>query len=67
MILGSAISLGEGLGFFGFLVTQLFFMNRIYNEEQLLTSTFGEQYMQYKSQVPQLVPGAKVRNTRPQK
>lgn len=60
MILGSAFSLGEGLGFFGFVVVMLFFFNRIRMEEQLMTQTFGEQYLQYKRRIPKLVPKFKL-------
>jgi protein-S-isoprenylcysteine O-methyltransferase Ste14 len=59
MILGSALSLGHGLIFLGFVFALLIFMNRIRIEEQLMISTFGDQYVQYKKRVPQLIPGLK--------
>lgn len=60
MILGSAISLGEGLGFFGLIVIVIFFLNRIRMEEQLMTESFGEQYLQYKKRIPKLLPRLKL-------
>lgn len=62
MILGSALSLGQGLVVLGFIATLIFFMNRIRNEEKLMVMTFGEQYIQYKKRVPQLIPGINVRH-----
>lgn len=59
MVLGSAFSLGEGLILLGFIAVLLFFLNRIRLEEQLMTQTFGEQYLQYKNRVPKLVPRIK--------
>lgn len=56
MMLGSAFSLGEGLIFLGSLAVLLFFLNRIRMEEQLMTQTFGEQYLQYMAKVPKLMP-----------
>lgn len=61
MILGSALSLGQGLAFLGLIAAWVFFMNRIRNEEKLMVMTFGEQYTQYKDRVPQLIPGLKPR------
>jgi protein-S-isoprenylcysteine O-methyltransferase Ste14 len=61
MILGSAFSLGEGSIFLGFLMILFVFLNRIRIEEQLMTRTFGEQYVKYKQRVPQLIPGIKWR------
>lgn len=61
MVLGSILSLGQGSSFLLFLIVLLFFMNRIRNEEQLMVMTFGEQYVQYKKRVPQLIPGSKLR------
>lgn len=62
MILGSALSLGNGLIFLGFVIALLIFMNRIRIEENLMISTFGDQYIQYKKRVPQLIPGFKNKN-----
>ena len=59
MILGSAISFGQGAIFLSFIVLLFLFLNRIRLEEQLMTQTFGEQYLLYKNRVPQLVPGLK--------
>ena len=61
MILGSALSLGQGLALLGLIAALVFFMNRIRNEENLMVITFGEQYIQYKKHVPQLIPGVKAR------
>jgi protein-S-isoprenylcysteine O-methyltransferase Ste14 len=63
MILGSTLSLGQSLFFLGFIVTFLFFKNRIRNEEQLMVMTFGEEYIEYKKRVPQLIPGFKSKGT----
>lgn len=60
MILGSAISLGEGLGFLGLIVIVIFFLNRIRMEEQLMTETFGEKYLEYKKRIPKLLPRLKL-------
>ena len=62
MILGSALSLGQGSAFLVFLMAWIFFMNRIRNEEQLMAMAFGEQYVQYKKRVPPLMPGFKRRD-----
>lgn len=62
MMLGSTFSTGEGSIFLGFIVVLLVFLNRIRIEEQLMTRTFGDQYVQYKKRVPQLIPGLKWRN-----
>jgi protein-S-isoprenylcysteine O-methyltransferase Ste14 len=59
MILGSALSTGEGSIFLGFLAALLVFLNRIRIEEQLMTKTFGDEYLQYKKRVPRLMPGFK--------
>ena len=59
MILGSTISLGVGAIFLSFIVLLFLFLNRIRMEEQFMTQTFGEQYLQYKNRVPALVPGLK--------
>lgn len=61
MTFGSALSLGQGIILFGIIAELLFFMNRIRNEEKLLADAFGEQFLQYKSRVPQLIPGLKIR------
>jgi protein-S-isoprenylcysteine O-methyltransferase Ste14 len=62
MALGSTFSLGQGLIFLGFIVMLLFFLNRVHNEEQMLSGIFGEMYQQYKRKVPQLIPFLKTRN-----
>lgn len=61
MILGSTLSLGQGLAFVGFIAALIFFLNRIRNEEKLMVMTFGEQYLRYEKRVPQLIPGFKPR------
>jgi protein-S-isoprenylcysteine O-methyltransferase Ste14 len=62
MMLGSAFSTGEGSLFLVFVAILLVFLNRIRIEEQLMTRTFGVQYVQYKKRVPQLIPGLKWTN-----
>jgi protein-S-isoprenylcysteine O-methyltransferase Ste14 len=56
MILGTALL--NGWGPFGavFLVAVLVLETKIHTEEQLLTSSFGEEYERYRQRVPQLVP-----------
>lgn len=61
MTIGSAFSLGEGLIFLGLIFVLLFFLNRIRIEEQLMTQTFGDQYLRYKKSTPQLIPGLNFR------
>ena len=62
MIVGSGLSLGQGLILLGLLVVCLFFLLRIHNEEHLLQTTFGDQYVRYQRRVPSLVPGFKPRH-----
>lgn len=57
MILGSMLSLGQGLIFLAFIASLFFFLARIRNEEKLMIATFRDQYMQYKKRVPGLIPG----------
>lgn len=63
MILGSLLSMSQGIVFLiAFVIVLIFFMNRIRNEEKLMVMTFGEQYIEYRKRVPQLIPGLKPRN-----
>jgi len=39
----------------------LLLLRRITKEEQLMTEEFGERYLEYKNQVPLLVPGSYLR------
>lgn len=60
MVLGSSISLGDGTIFLGFIVLLVTFLNRIRLEEQLMTQTFSDQYLEYKNHVPRLIPGLRI-------
>jgi protein-S-isoprenylcysteine O-methyltransferase Ste14 len=57
MLLGTAML--NGLGPWGavFVVAVLVLETKIHAEEQLLTSSFGDEYERYRQSVPQLVPG----------
>jgi len=46
------------------LICLAIFVLKISNEEQLMTEQFGEQYVEYKSRVPQLVPGLYLKRRR---
>lgn len=59
MILGSALSLGQGMAVLSFVAVLLFFLIRIRHEEQLMIMTFGDQYAEYQKRVPALIPGVK--------
>jgi protein-S-isoprenylcysteine O-methyltransferase Ste14 len=62
MVLGSALSTGDGAVFLGFIAVLIVFLNRIRIEENLMIKTFGEQYVEYKKRVPRLIPGLKWMN-----
>jgi protein-S-isoprenylcysteine O-methyltransferase Ste14 len=57
MLLGTAML--NGLGPWGavLVVAVLVLETKIHAEEQLLTSSFGDEYERYRQSVPQLVPG----------
>ena len=57
MMLGSMLMSGFGLWILYFIVGLIAVIGKATSEERLLTSTFGEQYTQYRQRVPQLIPG----------
>lgn len=63
MALGTTLMNGFGFMLPAILVMLLFFEFKIRSEEALLTKTFGEQYVEYKRRVPQLVPGLVLRRS----
>ncbi len=64
MILGSALSVGPW-ALFAPLVALAVFLGKMQREERLLQETFGQAYVKYISQVPQLIPGWKGWSHRP--
>ncbi len=60
MLLGSAFMSGLSNWAVYFLVWLIIDLVKILTEERLLKETFGEQYIQYQQQVPQLIPGLKL-------
>jgi protein-S-isoprenylcysteine O-methyltransferase Ste14 len=56
MLLGSALMAGLGPALLTLVVFGAILIYRIPREEQLMTRTFGEQYVRYQHQVPRLVP-----------
>ena len=56
MLLGSALMAGFGPLIVALVVFSVMFIYRIPREEQLMTETFGEQYVRYQHEVPRLVP-----------
>jgi len=46
------------------LICLAIFVLKISNEEQLMAEQFGEQYVEYKNRVPQLVPGLYLKRRR---
>ncbi len=60
MLLGSAFMSGLSNWAVYFLVWLIIDLVKIPSEERLLKETFGEQYIQYQQQVPQLIPGLKL-------
>lgn len=61
MLFGTMLMGGLGFYLFIFILGIVIFEVKLHLEEQLLTETFGEQYVQYKRRVPQLIPGLKWR------
>jgi protein-S-isoprenylcysteine O-methyltransferase Ste14 len=61
MLFGTMLMSGFGLYAFLFLLGVIIFEIKLHQEERLLTETFGEDYVQYKRSVPQLIPGLKGR------
>jgi protein-S-isoprenylcysteine O-methyltransferase Ste14 len=57
MLLGSVLMSGLSNWMVYFLVWLIVDIVKIPSEERLLKETFGEQYIQYQQQVPQLIPG----------
>jgi protein-S-isoprenylcysteine O-methyltransferase Ste14 len=56
MLIGSCLVWGFGQGLVALIVFGAIFAVRIRREEQILTETFGEQYVHYQHRVPQLLP-----------
>jgi len=56
MLVGSALMAGLGPALVTLAVFAAVLIYRIPREEQLMTQTFGEQYVRYQHQVPRLVP-----------
>ncbi len=63
MAFGTMLMNGFGLMLAGVLAMLVFFEIKIRSEEALLAETFGEQYVEYKRRVPQLVPGPTLHRT----
>ena len=55
-MLGSALCAGTCLALFGFLSVLVTFIVKLWREEDLLTSEFGEEYRQFMRETPMLVP-----------
>jgi protein-S-isoprenylcysteine O-methyltransferase Ste14 len=55
-LLGSAIAEAEWRGFLGLALIALAFMRKIAIEERFLTAQFGAAYVQYRAEVPALIP-----------
>jgi protein-S-isoprenylcysteine O-methyltransferase Ste14 len=54
--LGSAITFASGDAFIGFIFITATCLGKICREERLLSAEFGEEYRQFKKEVPMLVP-----------
>ncbi len=63
MMIGTMLMNGIGAWLALVLVAIVGFELKIYAEESLLTRTFGEQYVEYKHRVPQLIPGLVLRRS----
>ncbi len=59
MLLGTMLMSGLGRYLSIFLLGIVILEVKLHLEERLMTETFGEQYIQYKRRVPQLIPGLK--------
>jgi len=59
MLLGTTLMSGLSFYLFIFLLSIVIFEVKLHLEERLMTETFGEEYVQYKRRVPQLIPGLK--------
>jgi protein-S-isoprenylcysteine O-methyltransferase Ste14 len=46
------------------LISVVIFLSKISSEERLMAEQFGEQYLEYKNRVPQLVPGLHLKRRR---
>ncbi len=57
MMFGTMLMNGFGILLPAVLAMLVFFEWKIRSEEALMTRTFGEQYIEYKRRVPQLIPG----------
>ncbi len=57
MLIGSAMIKGLGIWVLYIIAGILFAEFKIHLEERLMTETFGERYLRYRQQVPQLIPG----------
>ena len=57
MMLGSMLLSGFGVWILIFIVGLIAVVIKVASEERLLKETFGEQYIRYQHQVPQLIPG----------
>jgi protein-S-isoprenylcysteine O-methyltransferase Ste14 len=55
-MLGSAISHGTGDAFLGCVLVMIGFMLKLRREEKLMISQFGDEYRQFKREVPALIP-----------
>jgi protein-S-isoprenylcysteine O-methyltransferase Ste14 len=55
-VLGSAIALGHISGFIALILLSLSFWLKSRFEETFMVQTFGDQYIQYRKEVPALVP-----------
>ena len=60
MLLGSMLMSGFGAWMLYFTVGLIALLIKIRSEERLLRGTFGEEYIDYQQQVPQLIPGKQV-------
>ncbi|HLI88643.1 MAG TPA: isoprenylcysteine carboxylmethyltransferase family protein [Ktedonobacteraceae bacterium] len=66
MLFGTMLMSGPGIYAVLFLAGIIILEIKLHQEERLLMETFGEEYVQYKRHVPQLIPGLKWEKGRPQ-
>ena len=57
MLLGSLLLAGVGRTILILLAGAVFFEVKIREEERLMAATFPDEYVRYRQQVPQLIPG----------